>query len=125
MIRRPRRSTRTDTLFPYTTLFRSQLADAGGLERLHGAAGKAAHRELGRALHEKDDRVAFDFGLDPLENGHCTLLHGAAPRPGISRPCVGFRKAEIGRASGRERVCQYVEISVVAVYLKNKKIKKV
>src|SRR3546814_12186120 len=28
--------------------------------------------------------------------------------------------AEIGRASGRERVCQYVEISVVAVSLKKK-----
>src|SRR3546814_15321230 len=27
MIRRPPRSTRTDTLFPYTTLFRSQLDD--------------------------------------------------------------------------------------------------
>src|SRR3546814_5294072 len=27
MIRRPPRSTRTDTLFPYTTLFRSQQAD--------------------------------------------------------------------------------------------------
>src|SRR3546814_3838305 len=29
MIRRPPRSTRTDTLFPYTTLFRSILLDAG------------------------------------------------------------------------------------------------
>src|SRR3546814_14716332 len=28
MIRRPPRSTRTDTLFPYTTLFRSALVDA-------------------------------------------------------------------------------------------------
>src|SRR3546814_6252383 len=28
MIRRPPRSTRTDTLFPYTTLFRSRLAPA-------------------------------------------------------------------------------------------------
>src|SRR3546814_5121934 len=28
MIRRPPRSTRTDTLFPYTTLFRSRVADA-------------------------------------------------------------------------------------------------
>src|SRR3546814_5383187 len=28
MIRRPPRSTRTDTLFPYTTLFRSRLLDA-------------------------------------------------------------------------------------------------
>src|SRR3546814_20038088 len=30
MIRRPPRSTRTDTLFPYTTLFRSLVAAAGG-----------------------------------------------------------------------------------------------
>src|SRR3546814_6838805 len=29
MIRRPPRSTRTDTLFPYTTLFRSLPAEAG------------------------------------------------------------------------------------------------
>src|SRR3546814_9805945 len=29
MIRRPPRSTRTDTLFPYTTLFRSSLLDDG------------------------------------------------------------------------------------------------
>src|SRR3546814_19562286 len=28
MIRRPPRSTRTDTLFPYTTLFRSVMADS-------------------------------------------------------------------------------------------------
>src|SRR3546814_13913107 len=33
MIRRPPRSTRTDTLFPYTTLFRSDLAHGeGGVE---------------------------------------------------------------------------------------------
>src|SRR3546814_14401048 len=31
MIRRPPRSTRTDTLFPYTTLFRSAQARAEGL----------------------------------------------------------------------------------------------
>src|SRR3546814_14111250 len=30
MIRRPPRSTRTDTLFPYPTLFRSPTVDAGG-----------------------------------------------------------------------------------------------
>src|SRR3546814_18104766 len=33
MIRRPPRSTRTDTLFPYTTLFRSENAAAGGRDR--------------------------------------------------------------------------------------------
>src|SRR3546814_19812377 len=33
MIRRPPRSTRTDTLFPYTTLFRSQVDDPPARER--------------------------------------------------------------------------------------------
>src|SRR3546814_10942795 len=37
MIRRPPRSTRTDTLFPYTTLFRSTVPR--GLEFSEGAAG--------------------------------------------------------------------------------------
>src|SRR3546814_8909723 len=34
MLRRPPRSTRTDTLFPYTTLFRSW-RQSGGFEALH------------------------------------------------------------------------------------------
>src|SRR3546814_9988777 len=34
MIRRPPRSTRTDTLFPYTTLFRSERDDVEGRRRL-------------------------------------------------------------------------------------------
>src|SRR3546814_14406721 len=34
MIRRPPRSTRTDTLFPYTTLFRSVLADGAVADEL-------------------------------------------------------------------------------------------
>src|SRR3546814_14190023 len=33
MIRRPPRSTRPDTLFPYTTLFRSCRADGAGADR--------------------------------------------------------------------------------------------
>src|SRR3546814_8645799 len=37
MIRRPPRSTRTDTLFPYTTLFRSGLTLAAGAD--YGARG--------------------------------------------------------------------------------------
>src|SRR3546814_6274097 len=36
MIRRPPRSTRTDTLFPYTTLFRSQDAARRDLSSAHG-----------------------------------------------------------------------------------------
>src|SRR3546814_4992772 len=39
MIRRPPRSTRTDTLFPYTTLFRSPLAkEASRVNRDEGSA---------------------------------------------------------------------------------------
>src|SRR3546814_8365321 len=36
MIRRPQRSTRTDTLFPYTTLFRTAAAKNGALVRTAG-----------------------------------------------------------------------------------------
>src|SRR3546814_3432687 len=37
MIRRPPRSTRTDTLFPYTTLFRSTLRDEADVEAFRNA----------------------------------------------------------------------------------------
>src|SRR3546814_6567637 len=48
MIRRPPRSTRTDTLFPYTTLFRSGAAGArGGLGRF-GGVGRCLERGVGR-----------------------------------------------------------------------------
>src|SRR3546814_3407455 len=65
MIRRPPRSTRTDTLFPYTTLFRSgdqhvaaegQLAEAG-----RGAVGDdLAGRDLVAHLHQ---RALVDAGV--------------------------------------------------------------
>src|SRR3546814_18539890 len=38
MIRRPPRSTRTDTLFPYTTLFRSTFLQPGGSGSIDGEA---------------------------------------------------------------------------------------
>src|SRR3546814_10448903 len=41
MIRRPPRSTRTDTLFPYTTLFRSVL-ESGGLALFISQSGETA-----------------------------------------------------------------------------------
>src|SRR3546814_6607405 len=49
MIRRPPRSTRTDTLFPYTTLFRSPEA------ALSGGFGEAVRR-IGQTL-EHDERL--------------------------------------------------------------------
>src|SRR3546814_3381103 len=68
MIRRPPRSTRTDTLFPYTTLFRSDHAEgdlpvgvAAGFLREHGG-DLTAHPGLGglRGLGALgDDRAAL------------------------------------------------------------------
>src|SRR3546814_3936749 len=46
MIRRPPRSTRTDTLFPYTTLFRSAVRSASAGQA--GAGGGAGGDGLGR-----------------------------------------------------------------------------
>src|SRR3546814_9646870 len=53
MIRRPPRSTRTDTLFPYTTLFRSDVGRAIG-----------RHRE-----HQQRDREVDQHGMDGLHDG--------------------------------------------------------
>src|SRR3546814_4686481 len=52
MIRRPPRSTRTDTLFPYTTLFRSGVWQGRVLER--GAEpAQSLDRALDRGLHPR------------------------------------------------------------------------
>src|SRR3546814_7832111 len=59
MIRRPPRSTRTDTLLPYTTLFRAR--------RLSGHHGRAAdadrdHRRAAERGPRRDDRRGADAG---------------------------------------------------------------
>src|SRR3546814_2377202 len=60
MIRRPPCSTRTDTLFPYTTLFRSRLQlrqmRAGGLRRHPGLGGKLAGGQR-LAAHQRGQHV--------------------------------------------------------------------
>src|SRR3546814_17821756 len=56
MIRRPPRSTRTDTLFPYTTLFRSRR----DRRRRDGCDGGRRHGGRGRSLRNAGIRVAAD-----------------------------------------------------------------
>src|SRR3546814_5771640 len=59
MIRRPPRSTRTDTLFPYTTLFRSQDRAAEAQCRCGGGAGagpEARDRRPGDGRGRRDGR---------------------------------------------------------------------
>src|SRR3546814_15213946 len=119
MIRRPPRSTRTYTLFPYTTLFRSDVGSSG-FDRLHAGSLRAlralrdlvadalaflqAAEALGldcREVHE-DIRAAV-LGCDEaealgvVEPFHCAVLHVS--------PYLVWK---IGRASCREGVCQYV-----------------
>src|SRR3546814_12307556 len=70
MIRRPPRSTRTDTLFPYTTLFRSLQAgarcpgggafrdDSAGAQRRHSCADAVRASDRPLSLH----RIPFGQG---------------------------------------------------------------
>src|SRR3546814_11855904 len=53
MLRRPPRSTRTDTLFPYTTLFRS--------ERLHSQRSLAAYHPPANARLAAECNEALDL----------------------------------------------------------------
>src|SRR3546814_9928200 len=58
MIRRPPRSTRTDTLFPYTTLFRSQVGQEQPARRLgHALEGEGGqhHRQPQRAEADQSE----------------------------------------------------------------------
>src|SRR3546814_1410000 len=64
MIRRPPRSTRTDTLFPYTTLFRSPRSPFAPEVRLPGArrlrAGAGQPRAAGHAARAVRQRAQED-----------------------------------------------------------------
>src|SRR3546814_4981301 len=54
MIRRPPRSTRTDTLFPYTTLFRSPFAGGGALRSRRDGDGYRRRDQGGDSRHRVD-----------------------------------------------------------------------
>src|SRR3546814_16614234 len=101
MIRRPPRSTRTDTLFPYTTLFRSRLDEAHDL-----GPQLVERRQRGECVHTLDvedrrpHRPADDFqlvvGLRELGD-----YLGGCDR-------IGRGGKAIGTASSRDSVWQYV-----------------
>src|SRR3546814_6852188 len=68
MIRRPPRSTRTDTLFPYTTLFRSEAAAVEQLVFEEDDGVLAADRGLEQAL-----RVGRVIGRDHDQTRHARI----------------------------------------------------
>src|SRR3546814_11610321 len=110
MIRRPPRSTRTDTLFPYTTLFRSnELRSPRGFAPVPNVPG------AGMALHPLTWRVDRFSGV--REGRNATSKAGdvsqaaavsdsrASLRMGMEHYPGTGPLAQIGRASCRERGC--------------------
>src|SRR3546814_3405272 len=81
MIRRPPRSTRTDTLFPYTTLFRSQVRDA-----VHRRESR--RRDCHTAIEQRCRLKSFAF-LEPVQSRdrsdtasvHRSPTRGESPAP--------------------------------------------
>src|SRR3546814_18316865 len=84
MIRRPPRSTRTDTLFPYTTLFRSY--------------PRRRQDDMGDHRPENGKTAQGAEGIGGTVRAIRPVLKQASER----------QRRKIGRASCRERVCQYV-----------------
>src|SRR3546814_19610482 len=99
MIRRPPRSTRTDTLFPYTTLFRS------------GPDRSPDHRRAEREVLSRRTLV----GIVIARSAATKQSRAGLDRSGLLRSArndeVGQSKTIplwIGRASSREKVCKSV-----------------
>src|SRR3546814_9187839 len=89
MIRRPPRSTRTDTLFPYTTLFRSA----------RQVPGKARCRR-GHEIKQQGDREEL-LAAEPV--GQPSKKQRADHRPGqisaVAEPHIGSRERKDGAVS--------------------------
>src|SRR3546814_17159992 len=102
MFRQPPRSTRTDTLLPYTTLFRSK--ERSHMTHNHPTAAEGlTPAYLNGLLAETlpEARVETVNVIDAKTYGEQMVSTAG-------RVIIDVTYAEIGRASCRERVCQYV-----------------
>src|SRR3546814_18177731 len=102
MIRRPPRSTRTDTLFPYTTLFRSEgLVRPGDPDRARLLLRSGTRRLAARADHDGED------ARRPERPRRIRLRTGRAARtqepPRTAQPQLD-RKRGVWRKCGSVRV---------------------
>src|SRR3546814_3555815 len=91
MIRRPPRSTRTDTLFPYTTLFRSQGA-VGAAPRQRHVGALAAQRVAGQRTQRRRHAVLATDAVEDQGVGQAVVLVHVAERVRVDEPLrrVGF-----------------------------------
>src|SRR3546814_19185707 len=106
MIRRPPRSTRTDTLFPYTTLFRSgtdPVVDAD--VRLRQPAGPFLHRQLDHAAEKEPGRTGAGAWQDRPRDRQSQCAAGADERPAARvQPRQPGRQAAAVRYGDRKSV---------------------
>src|SRR3546814_18700979 len=102
MIRRPPRSTRTDTLFPYTTLFRSGPAHdvIAGEKRFF--LGEAKAKMIGRVPWRSHRFQSPSLALHRLPLRKNCIGRVIAVKRGVGARTVIIK--EIGRGSCRERV---------------------
>src|SRR3546814_4008783 len=96
MIRRPPRSTRTDTLFPYTTLFRS--LSEGRCHRPPGGPGEGADPGGGPARNAGGNRRSLEEE-DCAKKYVCSKQNGAECRIHDSFRCCRCSCSEIGNQS--------------------------
>src|SRR3546814_15397335 len=128
MIRRPPRSTRTDTLFPYTTLFRSYyrtVAPEGIEQAMEVEATRLSGLAIDRRAVEAERGAVIEEWVHDIEENPEALLEEhvrarlwAATPSGHPVVSASDNTEQIGRASCRERVCQSLQSSVAAVSLK-------
>src|SRR3546814_19389601 len=85
MIRRPPRSTRTDTLFPYTTLFRSVLLRCRGVSHIASTASftESVSQKISEA---RDERAQCASANWDVRGDHGAFDEGAACRRDLGRP---------------------------------------
>src|SRR3546814_17388619 len=109
MIRRPPRSTRTDTLFPYTTLFRS-VARSDLVVLIGGRMSEIASNSYAHFAIPRPEQPLVHVHPDPLALGRVYLEGGQGIRPDAEHAEGWLARADdqIGSASCRERVCQSV-----------------
>src|SRR3546814_11608320 len=109
MIRRPPRSTRTDTLFPYTTLFRSRTLSDNKED--HGLLRDSVAKFLGARydIERRREIAASEAGWSrDIWREMAELGRLAAAIPAAAGGFAEGIEEEYGRASCRERACQYV-----------------
>src|SRR3546814_13230590 len=75
MIRRPPRSTRTDTLFPYTTLFRAGAGELSARQR-EQVRGADTHEVASRCEHHRRIRCLLPAVLREWTDGGQGARHG-------------------------------------------------